>query len=258
MICLSISFAASVLDPAFVSQVSAMPCRAEHAAFSLNRPADVIALFNVCISCFPDVAVDFDPNLPFIFWNVIEIGLNALFISMHFGTSMWWYSSSGAVEVKDLFACVSVIVRFRILCVGGGLPCLRLGSVRRIFLLLCAACGVWLSGRGVCDETIGVWFWLNCRFLLWWGGIGGVCVFAEGRFVFWFGIMSRIESAVPWPPHARAAPRAMAFFPWVMCFKVIAVSSMSPMKVIVFRNVACWCLFSKGVRCGVSVRGYSL
>ena len=64
---MSICFAASVSDPAFVSRVSAMPCRAEHAAFSLKRLADVIALFNFYSSCFPDVAVGFDPNLPFIF-----------------------------------------------------------------------------------------------------------------------------------------------------------------------------------------------
>ena len=111
------SFAASVSDPAFVSRVSAMPCKAEHAAFLLNRPADVIALFNVCISCFPDVAVDFDPNLPFIFWNVIEIGLNALFISMHFGTSMWWYSSSDAVVLKGLSRRILVFVLCRVICV---------------------------------------------------------------------------------------------------------------------------------------------
>ena len=77
-----------------------------------------------------------------------------------------------------------------------------------------------------------------------WGGIGGVCVFVESCFFVWFGIMSRIESAVPWPPHARAAPRAMAFLPWVMCFKVMTISSMSPMKIIVFfvmlRLVVCF------------------
>ena len=42
--------------------------------------------------------------------------------------------------------------------------------------------------------------------------LGCSCYFVGGSVV-WFGIMSRIESAVPWPPHARAAPRAMAFFP---------------------------------------------
>ena len=117
VICLSISLDASVPDPAFVSLVSAMLCRAEHAAFLLNGPADVISLFISCSSCFPDVAVVLDPKFPFTFWNAIEIGSHALFSSIYFGTSMWRYSLFDAVLLKELFRCILAIVPFRVVCV---------------------------------------------------------------------------------------------------------------------------------------------
>ena len=139
---MSISFDASVSEPAFVSRVSTMPCRAEHVAFSLNRPADVIALFIFCISCFPDVAVVFDPNFQFMFWNVIAIGLYASFSFMHFGTSMWWYSSSDAILLNALFVRILAFVPCCIGCIWGCLLRLRFGIVRRTFCFVCITCGV--------------------------------------------------------------------------------------------------------------------
>ena len=68
------SLATSVSDPAFVSLVSAIPCRAEHAALLLKKHADVIARFISYSSCLPVVAAVLEPKLPFMFWNVMEIG----------------------------------------------------------------------------------------------------------------------------------------------------------------------------------------
>ena len=63
------------------------------------------------------MAVVLHSNLLFVFWNVIEIGSHALFISIHFGTPMWWYSSFDAVVLKGLFLCILAIVPFRVVCV---------------------------------------------------------------------------------------------------------------------------------------------
>ena len=74
---------------------------------------------------------------------MIEIGSNALFISIHFGISMWWYSSSDAVVVKELSLCIFAIVFSRVMCARGGFLRLRFGIVSRTFCLVCVACGVW-------------------------------------------------------------------------------------------------------------------
>ena len=74
---------------------------------------------------------------------MIEIGSNALFISIHFGMSMWWYSSSGAVVVKELSLCTFAIMFSRVICAGGGLLLLHFGIMRRVFSLVCVVCGVW-------------------------------------------------------------------------------------------------------------------
>jgi hypothetical protein len=70
--------------------------------------------------------------------------------------------------------------------------------------------------------------------------------------------MPRIEFAVPWPPHARAAPRAMAFPPGVMCFQVAAISSVVPRSMIIFCNVSVWYEFPRGVGCRGVLWGWPL
>lgn len=135
--------------------------------FLFNRPADVIALFTSCSSCFPDVAVVLDPNLPFISWNVIEIGSQALFSTIHFDTFMWWYSSFDVVLLKELFLCILAIVPFRAVCLWGCLLRLRFGIMRRIFRLVCVVCGVCWFGVGICGKASSGGLRLKFRFLLW-------------------------------------------------------------------------------------------
>ena len=117
MICLSISLDASVSNPAFVGLVCAMPCRAEPATFLLNRPGDVIALLISCSSSFPNVVAVLEPNVSFIFWNMVGIGSHALFISIHFGTSMLWHGSFDAVVLNELFLCILAISPCHVVCV---------------------------------------------------------------------------------------------------------------------------------------------